>query len=177
MLPFRSGRSWRRGASAALFALALIGSAARAASPTPPPPPTGAKVKEAIAPGGVPLPIGHEAKGIVLPDYDPDGRLKARFEAAIAKRIDADRIEFRGLKMTTFTPEQTPDMTIDMPLSTLVLSTRVVTSQARTTVTSAEFSIAGDKVSFNTVARHGKLVGNVKMMITGKPTLPSKPGE
>src|SRR5262245_60401862 len=29
----------------------------------------------------IPLPIGHEAKGLVLPDFDGDGHLRGKFEA------------------------------------------------------------------------------------------------
>src|SRR6267154_3615816 len=52
----------------------------------------------------IPLPIGHEAKGLVLPDFDSDGNLRGKFVAGIARRIDENHIGFRDLKITTFTP-------------------------------------------------------------------------
>lgn len=175
MLPFRSGGSWKRGASAAFFVLCFT--AAGAEPETTPGKPEG-KIKNALAPGGIPLPIGHEARGIVLPDYDLQGRLQARFEAAVAKRIDTERIQFTGLKMTTFKADtNTPDLHIDMPASTLDLTTRVITSQERTTVTRADFNISGDTMRFDTVARQGNLTGNVKMVITDQSPLRGKTGE
>src|SRR5438067_5601194 len=33
----------------------------------------------------VPLPIGHEAKGLILPDIDENGRLRGRFVAGTAR--------------------------------------------------------------------------------------------
>ncbi|MEO5721478.1 MAG: hypothetical protein ABIR71_08420 [Chthoniobacterales bacterium] len=115
--------------------------------------------------GGVPLAIGHEAKGLVLPDYSADGELQGRFEAEVAKRIDADHILFTGVKLTTYTPENTPDLAIDMPRSMLDLNTRIITSEVRTTITRADFTIEGDTLKFDTSARRGWLEGNVKMVI------------
>jgi hypothetical protein len=45
----------------------------------------------------IPLPIGHEAKGLVLPDFDGDGRLRGKFEAGSAHRIDQEHIGFKHL--------------------------------------------------------------------------------
>ena len=177
MLPFRSGRSWKWGASALFFApviLSLVGLAAQSkstpggASPAP---------KNPLAPGGIPLPIGHEAKGLVLPDYNANGQLQARFEAAQAKRIDADRVEFKGLKLTTYTPENAVDISVTMPSSMLDLNTRIITSHERTIVTRVDFQVAGDNVRFDTVARHGTLVGNVKMTISDQSQFMGKRGE
>src|SRR6266542_127211 len=53
----------------------------------------------------IPLPIGHEAKGLVLPDFDGEGHLRGRFEAGTAHRIDQEHIGFQQLKITTYTPE------------------------------------------------------------------------
>lgn len=112
------------------------------------------------------MPIGHEIKGLVLPDFDLQGHLRSRFEAGTAKRLDAERIEFRGLKVTSFTPENSIDLQIDLPASTFDLNTRVLESQERTTITRADFQISGDTLQFNTIERQGTLTGNVKMVIT-----------
>jgi lipopolysaccharide export system protein LptC len=126
----------------------------------------------------VPLPIGHEAKGLVLPDYDEEGRLQARFEAATAKRVNDESIEFTGLKMTTYVVEtNTPDLLIDLPAAALNITTRVVSSDQRTTITRADFSIAGDTMRFDTVAREGRLMGNVKMVINDSAELSKALGE
>src|SRR5256885_11056128 len=53
----------------------------------------------------IPLPIGHEAKGLVLPDFDASGHLVGRFEAGTARRLDQEHVGFQNLKITTFTPE------------------------------------------------------------------------
>jgi hypothetical protein len=123
----------------------------------------------------IPLPIGHEAKGLVLPDFDADGHLRGRFEAGTAHRIDQEHIGFQHLKITTYTPESQPDLQIDMSTSVLDLKTRVLSSQERTIIQRADFNIAGDSVQFDTNSRTGRLIGNVKMVITDKSHLTAKP--
>jgi hypothetical protein len=125
----------------------------------------------------IPLPIGHEAKGLVLPDFDGEGHLRGRFEAGTARRIDEQHVGFQHLKITTYTPESQPDLQIDMQTSVLDLKTRILSSQERTTIQRADFDIAGDSVQFDTNTRTGRLIGNVKMVITDRSHLTGKTNE
>jgi hypothetical protein len=125
----------------------------------------------------IPLPIGHEAKGLVLPDFDGEGHLRGKFEAGTARRIDQQHLGFQHLKITTYTPESQPDLQIDMQTSVLDLKTRVLSSQERTTIQRADFNIAGDSVQFDTNTRTGRLIGNVKMVITDRSHLTGKTNE
>src|SRR6266403_1689255 len=123
----------------------------------------------------IPLPIGHEAKGLVLPDFDANGHLRGRFEAGTAHRIDEEHVGFQHLKITTYTPESQPDLRIDMQTSVLDLKTRVLSSKERTTIQRADFNITGDSVQFDTNTKPGRLIGNVKMVITDESHLTAKP--
>jgi hypothetical protein len=125
----------------------------------------------------IPLPIGHEAKGLVLPDFDGEGHLRGRFEAGTARRIDQEHIGFQHLKITTYTAESQPDLQINMQTSVLDLKTRVLSSQERTTIQRSDFNIAGDSVQFDTNTRTGRLIGNVKMVITDRSHLKEKTSE
>ena len=139
-----------------------------------------AKPEPSVSPGeqsltNIPLPIGHEAKGLVLPDFDGEGHLRGKFEAGTAHRIDQEHIGFEHLKITTYTPEDQPDLKIDMSTSTLDLKTRILSSKERTTIKRADFNIAGDSVQFDTNSKTGRLIGNVKMVITDKSHLTATP--
>lgn len=157
----RSSRTRELGAAGCFLFLGIVCYATLAAgkdSPSPKP--------ETSAPlTGIPLPIGQEAKGLVLPDFDLQGKMRARFEAGTAKRIDADHLSFSTLKMTTYDEQNKPDLVIEMPASSLDLNTRVISSKERTKVVRADFEIVGDTMQFDTVSRQGTLVGNVKMVI------------
>jgi hypothetical protein len=130
----------------------------------------------ATAPGeqsltNIPLPIGHEAKGLVLPDFDLQGHLRGRFEAESAKRLDEVHVGFHTLKIMTYTPEGQPDLTIELIEAILNLNTRILSSNERSTIKRSDFNIVGDSVEFDTNSRVGKLVGNVKMVITSQSKL------
>jgi len=116
----------------------------------------------------IPLPVGHEAKGLVLPDFDARGRLRAKFEAGTGRRIDENHMSFDNLKITTYTPQKETDLQIEMQKSVLDLKTRVLSSKEKTKVTRSDFNIVGDSVQFDTVSRTGRLVGNVKMVLSSK---------
>ncbi len=110
---------------------------------------------------------GHRKKGRAT--------ARGRFEAGTAHRIDQEHIGFQHLKITTYTPENQLDLQIDMHTSVLDLKTRVLSSQERTTIQRADFNIAGDSVYFDTNTRTGRLIGNVKMVITDQSHLTAKP--
>jgi hypothetical protein len=121
--------------------------------------------------GQVPLPIGHEAKGLVLPDIDENGHLRGRFIAGTARRVDQDHMQFRDLNITTYTEDNKIDLQVAMADSVLDLNTHVLTSPQRTTIKRADFEIVGDTVRFDTAARQGTMTGNVKMVITDQSKL------
>jgi hypothetical protein len=125
----------------------------------------------------IPLPVGHEAKGLVLPDFDLEGHLRGKFVAGSARRIDEERVSFQDLKITTFTPESQPDLEIDLHTSIFNLKTKILTSSERSTVSRADFNIVGDTIEFDTNARTGRMTGNVKMVIKGQSHLMEKAPE
>jgi hypothetical protein len=141
---------------------------------------TGTTASPSASPGeqsltNIPLPIGHEAKGLVLPDFDTNGHLRGRIEAGTAHRIDEEHVGFLNLKITTYTPDNQSDLRIDMSTSVLDLKTRVLSSQERTTIRRADFNIVGDSVQFDTNSKTARMIGNVKMVITDKSHLTAKP--
>jgi hypothetical protein len=182
MLLFRSDRPqrWRTLASTLLiFLLAILSVPVLAKE-------KGRKKSSSQLPGtspgeqsltNIPLPVGHEAKGLVLPDFDADGHLRAKFEAGTARRIDDGHVGFQSLKITTYTLENTPDLMIEMTDSVLDLKTRVLASKERTTIKRADFNIAGDSVEFDTNTSTGRLIGNVKMVITDQSHFTGKPSQ
>jgi len=187
MLPFRSGRAGIASAGPALLLLILLTCAVFAAekkgpkseskSPTPAATaepkkkPSRPKPEEGIK--DVPIATGHDAKGLVLPDFDVNGRMRGKLQAGVTRRLDDQNIEFLGVKFTTFAPEtEKPDLEISMEKSVFNLKTQVLTSNVRSTVKRADFEVAGDTMKFEMVTRLGSLEGNVKMVVRGKARTP-----
>ncbi len=173
MLPFRNVRSVRWSVRLGFFlicgCLAWAGDKSEKTKDAP--------VKEEAGLKNIPLPIGHEAKGLVLPDFDPQGRMRGRFEAKNATRIDQDHVRFIDLKMVTFTEKNEPDLKFDMTDAVLNLDTRVLESKKRTKIKRADFELEGDTMQFDTKTRQGTLVGNVKMIILDQRHFVRKTGE
>ena len=186
MLPFRSGRAGISSAASVFFVLALLTCAVLAGekktnkqaakSPSPTVTATPQKKERPKPEEGVrnvPIVTGHDAKGIVLPDFDLQGRMRGKLEAGITRRLDDENIEFEGVKFTTFLPDtQTPNMEVLMKTSVFNLKTQVLTSQVRSTVKRSDFEIAGDTMKFEMISRQGILTGNVKMVVRGKTRTP-----
>src|ERR1700719_900955 len=133
MLPFRSGRAGIVSAFAAFSFVILLSCAviaadkksskseakkpAATATPTPQKKPARPKPQEGIK--DVPIPEGHDAKGLILPDYDLQGRLRGKLQAGITRKLDPENVEFYGVRFTTFIPEtqaQNLDITVDTAL-------------------------------------------------------------
>ena len=126
----------------------------------------------------VPIVAGHDAKGLVLPDFDIKGHMRGKLEAGVTRRLDDEHVEFKGVKFTTFLPEsEKPDLQIIMSTSVFNLKTQVLNSSERTTVKRADFEITGDKMQFEMLTRKGTLDGNVKMVVRGKSRAPANEGE
>jgi len=186
MLPFRSGRAGIASASSALLLLILLtcavvgaekkGPKSESKSPAPAAPAEPKKKPRPKPEEGikdVPIATGHDAKGLVLPDFDVKGHMRGKLQAGVTRRLDEQNIEFLGVKFTTFTPEtETPDLEISMDKSVFNLKTQVLTSNVRSTVKRADFEVTGDTMKFEMVTRLGSLEGNVKMVVRGKARTP-----
>ena len=186
MLPFRSGRAGISSATSVFLVLALLTCGVIAAEKKGPKPTAkGANPAPTVTPArkqrpkpeegvkDVPLATGHDAKGLVLPDFDLLGRMRGKLEAGVTKRLDEENIEFEGVKFTTFVPDtQTPDLEVIMKTSVFNLRTQVLNSKERTTVKRSDFEVAGDTMKFEMLTRQGTLAGNVKMVVRGKSRTP-----
>jgi hypothetical protein len=168
MLRSRSGRATRAGTSLLLLIFLVLVRADFAADKATPSPSASARGKRDFDLTNLPLPIGHEAKGLVLPDFNVQGRQIGRVEAASARRTDESHVLFKDIKILTYDEQNQPDLQIEMSEGVLDLKTRVITSPRRTTVSRADFNIIGDTFEFDPASRTGSLHGAVKMVITGK---------
>src|SRR2546423_4291575 len=187
MLPFRSGRAGIASAFSALLLLIFLTCAVVAAekkapksqSKSPTPAASRAPNKRPLRPKpeegikDVPITAGHDAKGLVLPEFDVQGRMRGELRAGVTRRLDEQNIEFLGVKFTTFVPEtERPDLEISMEKSMFNLKTQVITSTVRSTVKRSDFEAAGDTMKFEMLTRLGTLEGNVKMVVRGKARTP-----
>ncbi|HZE12222.1 MAG TPA: hypothetical protein VE086_00560 [Chthoniobacterales bacterium] len=192
MLPFRSGRAGFISALAAFslvisLSCVVLGAEKKSSksegkkTPTPAPTLTPAKKTRPKPEEGikdVPIPEGHDAKGLVLPEYDIQGRLRGKLQAGVTRRLDPQNVEFQGVKFTTYIPEtETPNLDITVEKAVFNLKTQVLTSNVRATVKRVDFEVSGDSIRFEMLTRQSTIEGNVKMIVRGKARTPNQPPE
>lgn len=124
----------------------------------------------------IPIPVGHEAKNLVIPLENSEGKLEMNFKMEMAKRIDADHLQMGNLKVEMFDEKGESAMLIDLPVSILDLNTRIITSKDPVTIRRSDFEITGETMEFNTETRLGRFVGKVRMLIYNRDELVPKGG-
>src|SRR5258708_159852 len=82
----------------------------------------------------LPIPNGHDARVLVIPDRDSEGKLKMRYNIGLATKVDDEHVDMDDLRIETFNNEGAQEMTIDLPTATLNLTTSVITAQKRSTI-------------------------------------------
>jgi hypothetical protein len=113
----------------------------------------------------VPVPKGHDAKGLKIPYFNGDGKLTMTFNIGVASRIDDTHIQMADLQVETFDDDGAREMAMDLPTSVLDLTTSVITAQKQVTIKREDFELTGNTMIFNTKTKQGGLGGKVRMLI------------
>jgi len=127
----------------------------------------GAEGSDDKTPGriSVPVPPGHDAKGLIIPIRTPTGIMQMRFTMEIGARTDLNHMDMTTLLIETFDEEGKPEMTINLPRSILDLQTQIISTQSGVLIKRADFEVSGQNMEFNTGTRAGHLKGKVRMLI------------
>jgi hypothetical protein len=113
----------------------------------------------------VPVPKGHDAKGLKIPYFGSDGKLQMSFNIGVASRLDDNHMQMTDLQIETFNDDGEHEMAIDLPTSVLDLTTSVISTKKHVTIRRDDFELTGETMEFNTRTKQGGLGGNVRMLI------------
>jgi hypothetical protein len=113
----------------------------------------------------LPVPVGMPVNGIKVPQYAEDGRRLMLLEAAVAKKVNDQRVEMENLKLEALDGEGRK-IFVELPQAIFNLETRVLTGENSAKIYREDFEITGDSIEFNTKTRFGTLRGNVRMVIS-----------
>jgi len=113
----------------------------------------------------VPIPIGHSAEGIKLPEFGENGQIQMNFEIGSATRVNQTRLEMKDLEIETFNADGKAEMLILMPVSVFDLKSRVISSVDPVTIRRADLEVTGGNMEFDTRTRRGKFSGPTRMLI------------
>jgi Lipopolysaccharide-assembly, LptC-related len=125
----------------------------------------------------LPVPIGHEVKGLRVPVRNDQGNMEMQFDIETATRLDDQNVEMHTVTIQTYN-QQTgkPDAKIDLLTSTMNLETNVIATKEPVRITREDFKLTADGGEFNSKTRQGKVVGNVHLVIYNRDELQAKPG-
>ena len=108
----------------------------------------------------LPAPVGEEMKGIAIPQYDVDGKLKMKLSCETARKIYAHNVNIHGLKVEFFEKDNN-DVTVTVPEAMFNLATTVLSTETTATIKREDFSMVGDGATFDTTKRFGTMKGHV----------------
>jgi hypothetical protein len=125
----------------------------------------------------LPVPIGHEVKGLRVPVRNEEGKMQMQFDMETATRLDDQNVEMHTVTIQTYN-EQTgrPDAKIDLQTSMMNLDTNVITTKEPVRITREDFMLTADGGEFNSKTRQGRVIGNVHLVIYNRSEFQTKSG-
>jgi Lipopolysaccharide-assembly, LptC-related len=125
----------------------------------------------------LPVPIGHDVKGLRVPVRNDQGKVEMQFDMESARRLDDQNIEMHTVAIQTFN-EQTfkPDAKINLETATMNLDTEVITTKEPVRITREDFFLTADAGEFNSKTRHGTVFGNIHLVIYNRNAFQTKSG-
>ena len=113
----------------------------------------------------IPVPEGQPQKGVQVPIYDTDGKLRMRFDIGVGTWVDEVNVKLEKVRVATFKEDGSRDMDMDLPDAMLNKKTSIVTSNTPVSIKRDDFEVMGNTMSFNLESHEGTLGGGVKMLI------------
>lgn len=114
----------------------------------------------------LPIPKGQPQKGVKVPLYNANGKLKMNFEIGIGTYIDEEHVKLEKLRVETFREDGSQELDMDLPDAVYNKKTKIISSETKVVIKRSDFEITGNTMAFNIETREGTLGGGVKMIIT-----------
>ena len=157
----------RRGLARGSFSLALVGIAALALAEEP------AQLRKIE----VPVPIGHEVKGLRVPVRNDEGKMEMQFDMESARRLNDQDVEMHAATIQTYNQQTTkPDAKIELKIAVMNLETDVIKTTDPVRVSREDFVLTADGGEFNSKLRQGRVLGNVHLIIFDRAKFQTKSG-
>jgi hypothetical protein len=123
----------------------------------------------------IPVPIGHEVKGLHLPLRNNEGKLDILFDIETATRVDSQNVQMHTAAIQTYNQQTSaPEVKIDLKNSTMNLDNNMIRSNEPVVISRSDFRLTGDGLEFNSKTRHGRVTGNIRMLIYNRAELDQK---
>jgi hypothetical protein len=113
----------------------------------------------------IPVPMGHDSKGLHIPYFDGTGKRQMDFTIGVASRIDEKHVRMTDMQVDTYNDEGKRDLKIDLPTSVYNSETSSITTNYHVKIAREDFVLFGESMIFYTITKQGGLGGGVRMLI------------
>jgi len=126
----------------------------------------------------LPVPIGHEIKGLRVPVRNDEGKMEMLFNMESATRLNDQDVEMRTAIIQTYDQQaEKPDAKIELKTAVMNLETNVIKTSDAVRISREDFVLTADGGEFNSKLRKGRVIGEVHLMIYNREKFQTKPGE
>ena len=123
----------------------------------------------------LPIPVGHDVKGLRVPIRNEEGQMQFRMDIAWARRLDEQNVEMHSSVIQTYDEDtHKPSAKVELQNSVMNMETNIITSHDPVIVSREDFRLTGDSMEFNTKTRQGKVIGNVRLILYNRDELANK---
>ena len=123
----------------------------------------------------LPIPIGHDVKGLRVPFRNDEGKMEFRMDIEWARRLDEQNVEMRSSIIQTYDEDTyKPSAKVELKTSVMNMDTNIIVSHEPVVVTREDFRLTVDAMEFNTKTREGRVIGNVRLIIYNRDELANK---
>ena len=113
----------------------------------------------------LPIPKGQPQKGVKVPIYGANGKLKMNFTIGVGTWMDAENIKLQQLRVETYKDDGSRELDMDLPDAIFNKKTKIISSKAKVVIKREDFEVTGNTMAFNIETREGTLGGGVKMLV------------
>jgi len=125
----------------------------------------------------LPVPIGHDVKGLRLPLRNDQGKMDMQFDVETARRLDEQNVEMHTAVIQTYNQQtDKPDAKIYLEDSEMNLDTEVIKTKDPVKITREDFVLTADSGVFNSKTRQGVVYGRIHLVIYNRSELQTKSG-
>jgi hypothetical protein len=113
----------------------------------------------------LPIPKGQPQKGVKVPIYGANGKLKMNFTIGVGTWIDEENIKLQELRVETYKEDGARELDMDLPDAIFNRKTKVISSKTKVLIKRDDFEVTGNSMAFNVETREGSLGGGVRMLV------------
>jgi len=123
----------------------------------------------------LPVPIGHQVKGLRVPIRNEEGKMEMQFDMESARRLNDQDIEMHEATIQTYNLQTAkPDAKIELRTAVMNLDSNVIKTTDPVKISREDFVLTANGGEFNSKLRQGRVLGDVHLVIYNRDKFQTK---